>query len=292
MIVSNEKFLSHQLSMPIQVVKQYLGGSIKVRRSVYQFELGKNGKKRLITNPCDSLKAFLIKVNQFLSSYELPEYFQGGIKGRDILSNAKIHKDNSHMVSLDISNYFPSITKGMVKDLFLRLGFVPALANKMAKICTFEGSLPQGYPTSTTIANLFFYRKAKKKVERFLKDTDLTLSIWVDDIFISGKRPITNEEITRFVKIIEYVGLSINSDKTKRFFEDDRKKVAGVQITTKIGVPRNYLRDLDYEMYLFDKKKIPIDTNLFRSLKGKLMHVKRLDEKMYVKLITKYPQFE
>src|SRR5437660_1125750 len=67
-------------------------------------------KKRWIDNPIDPLKTIQSRVQErILSPLLLPEHLLGGVKGKSILDNARLHIGARCLVTIDIKNFYPSI---------------------------------------------------------------------------------------------------------------------------------------------------------------------------------------
>ena len=112
---------------------------------------------RTINPPKNELKEIQKRINNFLvGNLSIPEYAFGGIKRRDNVKNARYHKGQKFVFQTDLKDFFPFITNKMVNDMFVRIGFSHDVASMLTKLTTYKGHLPQGAPTSTTIANLVF----------------------------------------------------------------------------------------------------------------------------------------
>ncbi|MFQ5498791.1 MAG: reverse transcriptase domain-containing protein [Candidatus Zixiibacteriota bacterium] len=88
-----------------------------------QFEITKStGGCRIIMAPHPSLKILQQKLNhvlQIVYNIESKPSVHGFVKGRSILTNAKIHVDRRWVLNLDITNFFPSINFGRVRGMFM-----------------------------------------------------------------------------------------------------------------------------------------------------------------------------
>src|ERR1700747_1919169 len=72
-------------------------------------------KKRWIDNPVDPLKAIQSRIHErLLSPLILPEHLIGGVPGKAITDNAKLHLRAGCLVTIDIKNFFPSISPQQV----------------------------------------------------------------------------------------------------------------------------------------------------------------------------------
>ena len=116
----------------------------------------------------------------------LPEYLCGGVKGRTLLHNVMIHPGAKVLVSMDIKSFFPSITNMHVYTVWRNLlNCSPRIAGILTKLTTFERHLPQGAPTSTTLANLVLY-SVDAPIRTECNRRNVRYSTWVDDLAFSG----------------------------------------------------------------------------------------------------------
>lgn len=136
----------------------------------------------------------------------MPEYAYGGIKNRDNIVNAKQHQGKKYKFTTDLKDFFPSISNKSVYAMFINNKFSPDVSSILTKLTTYKGSIPQGAPTSTTLANLVFCQTGKNLYE-FSKKNELTFTSFVDDLSFSSKKdfkdkvPYILEIITKDYKI-------------------------------------------------------------------------------------------
>lgn len=199
--------------------------------------------------------------DRILNKLELPIFVQGGVKGRDNVTNALFHKGNKYFFLTDIEKFFPSIRHFQIYEMLVSNGFSPTIAGILTKLTTHKKRLPQGTPTSTALANLTFC-VVDAKLSEFCGEHDLTFTRFVDDITISGKHPFKplSEHI---VKIITGYGYSISRKKTAY-------KIGPTNVTG-VSVHNNFLNTTtDFQNSLNDD--IPAN-----SLAGKLIYSERVN---------------
>ena len=157
----NKKMLLDQLKIPEDVINNYLKilkDPQKRKTITWQFTKPKpNGKLRKLRDTEKGLKAVLKKINKMLGTIALPSEFHGAVKGKSIVSNANPHIDRPNLIKIDMKDFYPSLRFKKIKFLFQKIGCAPAIANLLAKLTTLEGVVQQGYPTSSTLANLKFF---------------------------------------------------------------------------------------------------------------------------------------
>ena len=83
-----------------------------------------------------------------------PEYVQGFVHKRSIVTNARIHLSQKLLLHADIRDFFESIKTSQVAKSFESLGCRKEIAYVFSKLCTLNGFLPQGSSASPALANL------------------------------------------------------------------------------------------------------------------------------------------
>ena len=110
----------------------------------------------------------------------MPDYAYGAVKGRDNVSNAKRHQGKKYKFTTDLKDFFPSITNKEVYEMFVGEGFSHEVSSLLTKLTTYKGKIPQGAPTSSTLANLVF-RKTGDILSDFSK-RKVALLCFVDNL--------------------------------------------------------------------------------------------------------------
>ena len=147
----------------------------------------KPAKPRMIDNPTGILKEIQQGVQRnLLRRIPLPDYLCGGVKGRTLLDNVLLHLGANTLVTMDIKSFFPSITNIQVYDVWRRrLNCSSRIAAILTKLTTYERHLPQGAPTSTTLAN-FVLNSLDAPIRDDCCRHNVQYSTWVDDLAFSG----------------------------------------------------------------------------------------------------------
>ena len=192
----------------------------------------KDGKIRNIVAPNKALKQIQkLILSNLLEKIKLPKCVFGGVKGRSIIGNAKQHKDEEYLLSIDIKNFFSSIHWKIINKLLLDLGCSCEVAKILTRLTTLNWSLPQGAPTSPYLANLVltnsdyrFYNLSK--ANRFI------YTRYFDDIFISGDKRLKLLE-SQFLKIVKEEGYNVKTEKNEFYKPNQPKKITGILIINK-----------------------------------------------------------
>ena len=120
-----------------------------------------SGEKRTIAVPPPVLMAWQRRFCEYLTASYVPKpSVHGFTKGRSICSNASEHVGRRLILNIDLRDFFPSIHFGRVRGLFAShpFNFSNVVASTLAQLCTREGELLQGAPTSPIISNLICRR--------------------------------------------------------------------------------------------------------------------------------------
>lgn len=145
-----------------------------------------NPKQRIINPSINRLKVIQKRIQKnILLKLDMPDYAYGAVKGRDNVINAKKHQGKKYKFTTDLKDFFPSITNKSVYEMFVDEDFSHEVSSILTKLTTYKGKIPQGAPTSSTLANLVF-RKTGDLLDKFSKDNDLTFTSFVDDMTFSS----------------------------------------------------------------------------------------------------------
>ncbi|MBA5870056.1 MAG: hypothetical protein GDA68_08680 [Nitrospira sp. CR2.1] len=200
-----------------------------------------DGDTRIFFVPSPGLKKIQKCIHRrFLRKLPVHESIHSYRRRRDTISNASVHVGKQILAKLDIKKFFPSILPQRVYRVFLSRGCSPSVASLLTKLTTFENQLPQGPPTSPGIANQVLTPLAKR-LKGVCDQHNLTLSIFADDIFVSGSEhvPQVNNLLKR---IVESEGFTFNLRKTEMRWPGEKKIVTGISVTARINIEKGYYR--------------------------------------------------
>lgn len=227
----------------------------------------KNGGVRVISAPVPSLK----KVQRSLAAQLLAQYpgrccVNGFLKGKNIKSNATVHLKKRWVVNLDLLDFFPSINFGRVKGVFTHKPFEypDSLARDVANLCCYNGTLPQGAPTSPIISNYICWR-LDNELQKFAKKNRCVYSRYADDITFSSSIRDIPESIgiiddskivlsDELVSIISRNGFEINPTKTRFSLSNSRQEVTGLIVNSNnVNVRRKYVKQVRAMIHAWEK---------------------------------------
>jgi RNA-directed DNA polymerase len=220
----------------------------------------RSGGYRLISSPYPTL-AYIQKIilSDFLDHVEISSKAFAYVKNKNAIKHAEYHCKSDELLTLDIKDFFPSITRQHVFNVFSSLGLPNSSSNYLSYLCTLEDKLPQGACTSPTLSNIIFL-PSDNRLDKLAASYGLTYSRYADDLAFSG--PKISKSIIGLIKIIlRENGFEINEGKTKLKLNGYKKILTGVSITNKkLKAPKKFKRQLRAEVYELEKFK----SNLFK----------------------------
>ncbi|WP_417442173.1 reverse transcriptase family protein [Idiomarina sp.] len=201
-----------------------LGSLIENKAKLYQKRIipKKNGKSRTVYSVDRELKKIQNKINnRIFSEVEFASYLFGSISDpdlpRDYLLCAESHCPSAIIATIDIKDFFDHITDEKVEKIFSGFfNFPDDVAELLTELCTFQGRVPQGAPTSSYLANLMFGTQ-EKRIAKAANECGARYSRLLDDIIISS--PQKNFSIDTLYQRVEQMivnsGFQINETKSK-----------------------------------------------------------------------------
>jgi len=257
--------------------------------SIREFDLEKvknDGtlKKRHICNPKPKYKKLLKNINtRLLTTAKFPRGVYGGIPGYSISDMVEAHCGNESFYIVDLKDFFPSIEYDRVLKFFLYCKCSKEIAKLLADLLTHNDCIPQGFPTSTMLANLIVYKLDIEHINICTK-YNIIRTRWIDDIAFSGKRKDLEKAIPAINTAIKYNDLIINKDKSHIRMRRQKPEIVGICVKwKKPKIPRSYVEKIQ-EIVDFIKKygvkqaKSVYEEEFFRknikkSLEGKLRYI-------------------
>ncbi len=247
--ITNFKHLSWVLDAHIDEIVYLAENANDFYYEKIEVKIDKNGKpkldsngnirKRIIHPSKENLKELQKLINRrILSKIYLPKNIKGSVKGEDNISNAKFHQGNKYKFATDLKDFFPSISHYDVIRMFLRNGFSKKVASLLTKLTTYKGVVPQGAPTSSSIANLVFL-PIDFELITFCERHKIKYTRYVDDLTFSSKKGIKKISID-LLKIISKGGFRISHKKT--FYTSGIAEITGVQVKNNTIVAPDRIR--------------------------------------------------
>ncbi len=232
----------------------------KLDHVYHRYELPKDsGGKRPIASPPDWIKLLQREVlERILNPLGAHDAAHGFVRGRSIKTNAVLHVGAPVVANCDITNCFPNIRWQLVlaalkRDLHAALD--PSAISLLVDLCTFEGGLPIGAPTSPALLN------------RVLVQTDIWLSDaaqnrgavysrYADDLTFSGDNGVP-ELLAIARKMLANIGLKLDKKKTQIFRQGRRQIVTGLVVNERPSVPRSVRRKVRAAVHAVEQGRNP-----------------------------------
>ena len=268
----------------------------------------RSGGYRVLYAPKAKLKA----AQQWIRREILAKTFaedpaHGFVAGRSIHTNAEPHAGKDIVLTLDIQDFFPTITYRRVRGMFQSLGYGEEVAIPLAMLCTvkpaakvreFVGGqrhrmLPQGAPTSPALANLAC-RWLDVRLAGLAAKFGCTYTRYADDLTFSGDEAF-GPSLQRFLfllyEILDDEGFRANRKKTHFARRGARQEVTGLVVNDGPRVPRAYRRQL--RAILHNARKTCLDAqnrdqhpHFAHALRGRIEFIRSTHPQLAAKLLA------
>ncbi len=144
------------------------------------------GKKRELVYPEGRLRAVHERLKYHLSKIIQPSYLMSPRKGRAQRDNAAAHLDAIQFLTLDLKQFYPSTTRSMIRNsLMQQFGMSADTAGLIAHLSTADERACFGSPVTPVLASLVHRHMFDQIAEQCVLE-DLSYTVWVDDLTISG----------------------------------------------------------------------------------------------------------
>jgi RNA-directed DNA polymerase len=214
-------------------------------------------RPRAVLNVRGDLRKFqanLLK-NVLRPKHQPSEYSHGGVRGRNIKTNARAHDKSVFVFSTDIENFYPRISHDRVFELFLKgFGCSPAVSRICTQLCTYRHHLALGLITSPILADCIM-KPVDVRIADMCRKAGLIYTRFVDDIVLSGRYPIKSGSYPNLVAdILQSYGFAVNLAKHKEGLEgagrfDEGKCVTKPEIKRgRIRVRKEYIVEVSEQL--------------------------------------------
>ena len=179
--------------------------------------------------------------NRILKKVDYPYYLQGGIadtrQPRNCRTHASSHSGKKLIITEDIKDFFPCISEEIVKKIWQYcFRFPPEIANILTCLTTYQNRLPQGWKTSSYLANLVFWDTEPGLVS-LLEQQGYSYSRYIDDIAVSSGHHINDEQktyvISKVYGMLFSKGFAPKRSKHEILSQSQRMVVTGLGVNGK-----------------------------------------------------------
>ncbi len=235
-----------EIAIYLGVSPKLISHMVKYPNRYYRaFEIQKkNGQTRLITAP----RVFLKTVQRYildciLSQLPPNDAACGFRRGFNCGFGAARHVGRPYLWNIDLADFFPSITKPQVTQVFRDAGYTDTAAFFLSGLCCLDGRLPQGAPTSPALANLIS-KPMDEALSNLCRANNFIYSRYADDLSFSSDQLISEDFRRRVSEIIQASGFRIQPRKTRLMGPAIRREVTGLTVNQKVSIPRHQRRRL------------------------------------------------
>ncbi|MEM1066330.1 MAG: reverse transcriptase family protein, partial [Pseudomonadota bacterium] len=195
-----------------------------------------NGKTRDLVYPEGRLRRVHERLKFHLSKIIQPSYLMSPRKGRAQRDNAMAHLASTQYLTLDLKQFYPSTTRQMIRNsLATQFGMHGDVAGLIAHLATADDRACFGSPLTPVLATLV-HRPMFDAIADRCADDDLSYTVWVDDLTISGEE-ISGSLRADIRQIVAASGL--RSHKLKSYTGNRAVFITGVGVVgSNLVVPR------------------------------------------------------
>jgi hypothetical protein len=242
----------------------------------------RGGGLRLIEAPKDRLRAIQRRILHAILDHVPPHDAADAFrKGRSILTHAAHHAGSEVVIVLDLASFFLSVRASRVFALFRTLGYPEPVSRLLTGLTTCATSaevwaglppprfaaevterfrarrlhraahLPQGAPTSPSLANLATFR-LDVRLAAAASACGARYSRYADDLTFSGGADLARRADafhTMVSAIVLEEGFTVNERKTRVLRRSVRQVVTGLVVNTRPNVRRDELKRLEAILY-------------------------------------------
>lgn len=204
----------------------------------------------------DSYRHLQKKITEFLDAFYLPispDSNHGFVKKRSIVTNAQQHTQKKVVLNIDIKDFFPSVSKIKVVEIFISLGFQEEIAKIFAELLTLDNSLVAGFSTSPVLSNIICI-SLDKDFEHLAASNNTTYTRYADDITFSSNTELPSlKEINLILNKYDFF---INPGKIKIYRRGGPQYVTGLSVVdNKPRLSKRFKRSIRLELFYIKKYK-------------------------------------
>lgn len=228
--------------------------AMEPRRRYRAFRIAKrNGGSRLIEAPLPVLRLVQRWIHEnVLLHTTSSEHCIGFRTGHSTGDAARPHEGAEMVARLDLKDFFHSVDSRATFRVFRRLGYHRDLSWFLTRLCTVNGRLPQGAPTSPLIANLAA-DDMDRRIAGITRKREVTYTRYADDLTFSGALHAVVRTIPLAERIIRDEGFHPRD--SKRYYADrsQRQEVLGLVVNESARPSREYRRSIRQEIHFIGK---------------------------------------
>ena len=234
-------------------------------------------KTRWIEVPSEELKEIQrLLLDTLLYKLEPTEYAHGFVPGRSIVTNASCHVGKKWVLTADIKDFFPSVTKAQVIEVLAPLELAPERQAIIVELVTLRGHLPQGAPTSPHLANLVAGR-LDAQLANIYAVKPFTYTRYADDLTFSSRRGDPYWMLPIIEEIVEAQGFQLARNKTCIMPANQRQLVTGLVVNEKVAIPKGKRRILRAMLHRLETSEV-VDLEQLKKVQGHVAMAQLVEE--------------
>lgn len=208
----------------------------------------RGGRHRTVLAPTAPLKQVQRRIHRrLLCGLRAHPHATGFERGHSIVTNALPHAGKDVVIRLDLQDFFNSTPASRIHRYFRVIGYDEAAATLLTRLCTHEGSRPQGAPTSPRLSNLVNCR-LDARLAALAAARGMSYSRYADDIAFSADETTSrraNEIIHAAKQIIGDEGYRLHTRRKLHISRrHHRQWVTGLVVNDRPNLPRATRRRL------------------------------------------------
>lgn len=240
MVLSQVRSLEELLvvaSLPESAI-QWLTAPLKIGDIRVTTSRKSRGGYREVHEPLDeSLLRLHKRLKEFLDRDVIDAHasVHGFTRGRGTYSNALVHLGAPAVLTVDISEFFKSISRQRVESALESKGATTEISAAIANVCTFGGYLATGFSTSPVLSNLVF-GPVDILLGSYASELGLLYTRYADDLTFSGDA-VGDENLSGITNILSEQNFTVNRKKV-RFQRKGRPQVVTGYVVAHSDHPR------------------------------------------------------
>lgn len=249
----------------------------RTRRHYRHFEIPKGAGPREIEAPRVALKAIQKWLSYHLQrAWEPNDNVFGFIPGRSHIDAAARHLSSGWIYSVDIENFFPSVTIQHVRRALRTIGYrTDDSVEILSTLCCLNHRLVQGSPASPVLSNIVL-QNVDQQLSLIAAKGKFVFTRYADDIVISGIGDIPHETLTQIKSVVTDDGWTLSARKERLSESPNRLKVHGLLVHgEKLRLTKGYRNRIRAYRHLLKNEKIR-EEDLSR-IKGHLNYASQVE---------------
>lgn len=242
----------------------------RLRHYLYRWHGKRDGSARLIESSKQLLKSIQRRLLRGILDWIPPHDAAHGFRRRrSIRSFVEPHIKREVVLKLDLKDFFPGILRSRIIAIFLTAGYPEPVAELLAGLCTNSAPqdvikacpvaatsiqlrrmkllyqrphLPQGAPTSPSLANLATYR-LDCRLAGLAKAAGSNYTRYADDLVFSGSKEFARDIDRFYIHVCTIAleeGFEVQMRKTRIMRQSVSQRAGGVVLNQCMNVSRAY----------------------------------------------------